>query len=267
MCFKKIAEWFKPDPIIPVEGSKIALIFTIGNYPGSQNDLDGPPYDSENVLNFLIDNYPDFAIINYSDSEVTRSRFENTIKAQISTTKSGDILLIYYSGHGTNGYDSSEPDGYKEGLYLYDGTYWDDQFTAILQNIPTGAKVIIALDSCFAHGSTEPKGNPRVYRKSKFVPTQKISKKLKRIKPILKSDMMNYIVFAACGEDQTSADAVINGKPCGAFTYFWLKAWNKNFNYINWNNETVRLIKTSNQFDQKPNLEGDINLQEQIIFT
>jgi hypothetical protein len=264
MCFKN---WFhKFTPVIPIRGNKIALIFTIGDWPGSENDLDGPPYDSAHVWNFLKSNYPEFIIKRYSDSEVTRKNFLNIISAQLLTMMPDDNLLIYYSGHGTNGIDPSEPDGYREGLYLYDGAFWDDDFTKMLQLIHLGAKVIIILDSCFAHGSTTPK-NMHVYGKAKFMHTEEIPEHFKRTKAILKSEEMNYLVLAACGENQTSADTIINGEPCGAFTYFWLKTWDRNYTYKQWIDQTAKLIEKSGQYDQIPNIEGNSDLQKQIIFT
>jgi hypothetical protein len=264
MCIKKIQSWFhKPDPIIPIEpqptgNKKTALVFTIGTYPNPQNNLTGPPIDANNVDNFMAKNYPAFALFAYANSMVTRNAFASAIKERISKLISGDYLVIYYSGHGTNGYDSNEPDKYREGLYLFDGTFWDDEFTLLLQNIPLGAKVIIILDSCFAHGSTTAKS--LIYRKEKFVKTEEIPPK--GLKAILKSDTMNYIVFAACGEDQTSADT----NKGGVFTLNWLNSWRLDLNYQQWNNRTVQAIAQT-QFDQVPNIEGDQNLINQIVFT
>ena len=262
MCWKKIFDWFKPDPVVPITGNKVALLFAIGDYPGSQNDLIGPPYDSKNADNFLKDNYPEFTVNKILDSAVTRSNFENTIKAQIAILKAGDVLLIYYSGHGTNGLDSNEADGYREGLYLWDGTFWDDEFTVVLQPIPLGAKVIIVLDSCFARGSTTPKNIG--YESLRFVQTQEVPRKLKRIKSMLRSDTMNYIVLAACQENQTAADI---GPLGGAFTYYWLKAWKRTYIWAEWSDKTALLIKQTGQYDQIPNIEGDENLMEQIVLT
>jgi hypothetical protein len=255
----------KPDPIPEPEvppvnpmPKKTALLFTIGIYPNIQNNLAGPPIDADNVDYFMAGRYPEFALFRFANSMVTRSTFAGAIKDRISKLKVGDILLIYYSGHGTNGYDSSEPDKYKEGIYLYDGTFWDDEFTLLLQDIPTGAKVIIVLDSCFAHGSTTPKS--LTYRKEKFVKTEEMPPK--GLKAILKSDVMNYIVFAACGEDQTSSDT----DKGGVFTLYWLKSWLKDMSYQQWSDRTALAIEKTN-FDQNPNIEGDINLINETVFT
>ena len=262
MCWKKILDWFKPDPVVPITGNKVALLFAIGDYPGSQNDLIGPPYDSKNADNFLKDNYPEFTVKKFTDSEVTGNIFKTTILSQLAVMKPDDTLVIYYSGHGTNGIDSSEPDGYREGLYLYDRIFWDDEFTVVLQSIKSGAKVIIVLDSCFARGSTTPKNIG--YESLRFVQTQEVPRKLKRIKSMLRSDTMNYIVLAACQENQTAADI---GPLGGAFTYHWLKAWKRTYNWTEWNDKTALIIKQTGRYSQIPNIEGDKNLMEQIVLT
>lgn len=266
MCLRKLFPGLFPSPVPttdPIVGNNIALLFGIGSgYPGVQNDLIGPPYDLRHVKDFLASKYPEYIVKTFADTEVTRYSFGNTIKRQIAVLKPGDNLLIYYSGHGTNGVDYEEADGYREGIYLTDGTYWDDEFTLVLQDIPQGANVIIVLDSCFARGSTIPKGC--VICKRKFVQTQPIVPEIKKTKQMLKSDDMNYIVFAACGENQTSADLGLHG---GAFTMYWLKAWEREFNYLQWSNQTSKLLSADKTLDQVPNIDGDIDLMNKIIFS
>jgi hypothetical protein len=271
MCLKKLfPSWFKPDVIpIPIPepepgtNKKIALLFDIGGgYPGTQNDLTGPPYDLKHVREFLSSKYPEFAVNYLSDSDVTRNSFASTVKKYIALLIPGDVLLIYYSGHGTNGYDPNESDGRREGIYLTDGPYWDDEFALLLQSIPIGAKVIIVLDSCFARGSSSDKiftGNV-----SKFVQTQTIPAHIRKTKKMLKSVDMNYVIFAACGENQTSADLGTDG---GAFTIYWLKAWNREFTYLQWSNQTSKLTLTDTSLDQVPNIDGSMGLMNEVIFS
>ena len=258
MCWKK-----KPPPA--VAGDKVALLFGINNYPGSGNDLNGCINDINDVADKLQELYPnEFTILLWQDSDVTCSMFRNTIKNQIVAMRSGDTLLIHFSGHGTQVTDPhhDEDDGYDEALYLYDGVFTDDEFNSILQLIPEGAKVIIALDSCFSGTATRlyNKG----YCKSKYIPG-KIRKSLKRRKKYLKSDVMKWVVFSGCQEDQTSADAYINNRYNGAFTWAWLKTIDKAISYNTWCQATIN--KLDPEFDQIPTIEGDCNLRKMTIFT
>jgi len=262
MCIRKILDWLRPDPLIPVtpvEGNRIALLFAIDNYPGTQNDLPDCIKDQNNVADFLALNYPEFKILKFTDSMVTTTSFRDNIKNQVTALKSGDILLINYSGHGTRGINPAEPDGYSEALYLWNDAFWDQEWSKLLQLIPAGAKVIIVLDSCFAHGSTETKN---IHTKVRFVQTQVIPEGMKRIRRILKGDMLNYLVFAACEENQTSTSTGHGG----VFTIYWLKAWQKDYTYFNWNKKTADLIELT-EYEQNPNIEGDELLINQKIFT
>jgi hypothetical protein len=259
MCWKQ-----KPPPV--VVGNKVALLFGINNYPGgSDNDLNGCINDINDVAAKLNSLYPSaWTIELFKDSEVTKFAFRNSIKNQIVAMKSGDLLLIAYSGHGTQVNDPhhDEDDGYDEALYLYDGVFTDDEFNSILQLIPDGAKVIIGLDSCFSGTATRlyDKG----YLKAKYIPG-KIRKSLKRRKKYLKSDIMKWVVFSGCQEDQTSADAYIAGRYNGAFTWAWLKTIDKSISYNTWCQATIN--KLDPEFDQVPTIEGDCNLRKMTIFT
>lgn len=265
MCWKKIAAWFNgtpevPQPPLPEGRKKIALLFAIGTgYPGVQNDLVGPPYDLKNVTAFFCKCYKEFIVKVFADAQITRYFFETTIRYYISLLKPDDELVIYYSGHGTNGIDKNEVDGYREGLYLVDGTYWDDEFSLLLQDIPKGARVTVVLDSCFAKGSTIPK---HVINR-KFVETQPIPQNAKRVKQILKSEDMNYVIYAACGENQTSADLGTDG---GAFTMYWLKAWDRAYTHLQWSSQTAKLLTEDNSLDQVPNIDGNMELMNKVIF-
>jgi hypothetical protein len=259
MCFKK-------RPPVPVPNvNRQLLSFAINNYPGSGNDLNGCINDQDDLIDKLNELGFAFAVKTFQDSEVTRANFRNTIKNYIVGMKSGDFLLIQYSGHGTQVHDPhhDEADGYDEALYLYDGAFTDDEFNEVLQLIPEGAKVVIALDSCFSGGATRLFNGD--YRKAKYIPTQKI-KSLKRRKKYLKSDLMKWIVFSGCGETQTSADAYINGRYNGAFTWAWLKEAKTGIINKTWNSNTKYLLNAYD-FEQVCTLDGDETLQASQILT
>jgi len=265
MCFKNCKWFHKPDPGT-TGAKKMALLFAINNYPGSANDLNGCLNDQRDIGNFLQRNYPDFVVKKFSDSEVTGSKFSTECKNQILSMSEGDELLIGYSGHGTYGTNpnGTEADGYIEALYLYDGPFWDYEFKEILQAIPDGAKVIIALDSCFSAGSTRLlKADARI----RYVQIQDINPDIRIRRSFVRSDEMKYILFAGCGERQTSADAFIDNEYHGAFTYYWLKAWERTYKYRQWSDKTAELIAETNEFDQIPEIIGNEDLSSQIIFS
>lgn len=267
MCFKK---WFhKPDPIpdpIPIPdtgGKKIALLFAINDYPGVANDLNGCLNDQRDVENTLNSLFPGFNINKFKDAEVTRSRFLVEITKAIAALLPGDVLLIHYSGHGTQEYDihGDESDGYDEAVYLYNGFVIDDDIGSTLQSIPDGATVILMFDSCFSGTVTKVlQAHTNRYFQNPFLPVRR----KKRIR--FEQGEMKWIVISGCGEQQTSADAFINGEYHGAFSYYALQALTPDITY----NEWMTRIKTylpNRDYDQAPTLEGKESLFNKIVFT
>ena len=253
MCWKWFKNLFGGSTVNPPtweHAPKVALSFGINNYPGGQNDLNGCINDVELVVERL----PEFQIRKFKDEEVTVGNTVNQIEYVIGNAVENDIILIHYSGHGTYVEDKNgdEIDGYDEALYLYDGVLTDDKMNEMLQKIPAGVTVALLLDSCFSGTATR---NPH---KIRFMPPTFERKEHLRIKRGWYEDM-KWIVISGCGENQTSADALINGKYNGAFTYFAMFTLNRTMTYQTWFNK-IREFLPSRDFDQAPTLEGNSDL-------
>jgi len=260
----RIMCWRRKPPVVEEYHSKTVLHFAINNYPGgSQNDLSGCINDQIDFEAFIKTNYADFVIEKFKDSEVTWQRLHDEIRNHIVALKPGDILVIGYSGHGTYGPDATEANGNREGLYPYDGkVFWDDDFRELLDLIPEGAKVYIFLDSCFSGGSTFIRNS---YIKNRFMPLGDYEKKPKT-RRMLRSENMNYLLFAGCTEEQTCADAYIENRYNGAFTYYLIRAWNKEINNSTWNYFTSSgLLK--GRFEQTPKLLGNEAMKANLALT
>jgi len=275
MCLKKLfPNWFKPDPEpipdpipdpITGTGKKTALLFAINNYPGSVNDLNGCINDQMDVTTKLNQDFPGFVIKQFRDSEVTRYKFMTEIENAIALLHSGDVLLIHYSGHGTQVFDEDgdEVDKYDEAVYLYDQPVIDDDLGYALTSIPNGATVLLIFDSCFSGTiNREFKENAEDI-KNRFVPLP--GKAIRHTKKIrFDKEEMKWIVFSGCGEHQTSADAYINGKYHGAFTYYAIRTLTPGITYREWMNK-IHDYLPSKDFDQDPTLEGKENLFDHMV--
>lgn len=181
-----------------------------------------------------------------------RSRLERLVSGALP----GDRLIFWYSGHGAQipvRADSGEPDGYLETLVPIDfnwdmeGTWITDKdFYEIFNPIPDGVNLTIVLDSCFSGGMGEaaPRG---VTHRAGYPQPDVFSGRLNRAFPIQSLDatvrhrgnvadgkvstrklvggralLDRVVLIEGCQEDQTCADAYINGRNCGAFTnFFW----------------------------------------------
>ena len=244
MCWKRITEWFKPDPVTPVK--RRALLFGINNYPGSANDLDGCLNDIDDTEKKLT--AMGFVCTVFKDSQVTCSTFYNEIKAALLSMRPDDFLYVAYSGHGTTIRSNHEADGYCEALYLYDGAFTDDRMMELQQLTPAGAIVVVKFDSCFSGGMAK---NPV---KNRYYQMPGVPKMRKKVKRIAKSESQ-WVIISGCGEGQTSADATFNGRANGAFTYYDLKCFGLGVSFA----DEITKIKThlpGHGFDQAPELLG-----------
>jgi hypothetical protein len=279
MCLKKLFPWlFRPDPVpvpipVPSGGKKrTALTFAINDYPAASNDLNGCLRDQADVIAMLESTYTalGFGVIQFRDREVTKSTMLREIEKNVLALKAGDLLLIHYSGHGTQVYDphGDEEDGYDEALWVYDseraGAVTDDELNAILIKIPAGALVILAFDSCFSESGTRMAMDTR--SQGRFHMLHPVRRKLRRrIARGSGAADLGWIAFSGCGEQQTSADAYINGQYHGAFTYFWTKTFSPDLTYIQWY-QRLRKYLPSSDFDQIPSLEGRADLINKQVF-
>lgn len=249
-----------PDPI-PGERKRIALLFGINNYPGSANDLNGCLNDIDDVEVKLKAEFPDFIIRKFKDSQVTCENFYNQIKDTILTLVSNDHLYIHYSGHGTQVPSNSEPNGYNEALYLYNGVFLDDQFQSLVTIMPEDVRMTAKFDSCFSGDML------RNLIKNRFYAMPGIPVRHKAIRKFGKKAVIkNCVVISGCSEEQTSADAFINGRFNGAFTYYDNRSYNADTIYTI---EMINLHKylPSAIYQQNPTIDGDSSLFDMKVFT
>jgi uncharacterized caspase-like protein len=236
---------------------KRALLFAINNYLGD-GDLQGCLNDQENVSDMAL--VFGFAVTAFRDSEVTSSKFLSELQRVVSSSVAGDEILIHYSGHGTQVFDTNmdEDDYYDEALYLYDRPVRDDELNVILSGLKEGVTCTIMLDSCFSGDGTK-----RVFGKYKRF--RKFRQTAQLRKSIFRSPDMKWILLSGCGETQTSADAFIGGNYSGAFTWYAVKSLSKGMTYKQWYNK-IRSYLPSKEFDQIPQFEGNPELFNRVVF-
>jgi len=251
----------RPDPI---QGTRTALLFAINDYPGSANDLRGCLNDQEDVTAALFKYWPDFNVKSFRDNQVTVDNFLKQLRRHVEDLEPRSVLFVHYSGHGTQVYDTNgdESDGYDEALYLHDGPVADDQLNEILQKIPYGATVVLAMDCCFSGTITK---SARQDVKNRFVETVPFRTKIRIGGGLAWKADMNWLLLSGCQENQTSADALINGRWNGAFTYYLLKAMKRGVTYFDMYS-MIRQFLPNAHFSQEPTIEGLISLQGKKVF-
>lgn len=233
-----------------------------------------------------------------TDERATKRGILEKLKWLLDDAKAGDLLIFYYSGHGTqvpdiNGDDNDRID---EAICPHDLSYGtlirDDEFRTIFRDLPQGVNLDVMLDSCFSGTGTrslpailnpsdvdkiayryyEPPvdwsyymdANPSVINRRLFTATQE-----KSTKAVVYVPGLNHVLWAACRNNQTSAEVPVEGEWRGAFTSHFCKVLRRAGKEITRRrlDSLVSADLRRDRFTQVPQLEGTPESINQKIFT
>lgn len=266
--------------------NKYALCIGINNYPGTDNDLAGCVNDANDWAKEF--RRRGFVVTQLLDRKASGKNIRQAIQTVIARAKSGDVVAIQYSGHGSFVPDKNgdEPDGTDECLCPHDintrGPITDDELFELYSARQPGVHLVMFSDSChsgtvakFARIHTPPtmKGPRAPMRKVRFMPPAVFLPKAKVAKMGLDRRVLRKssppgrnggLLIAGCQDSEYSFDAYFRGRPNGAFTYVALDALKKlpkNANYIDWFTK-IRKILPSQQYAQTPNLYGSSSMKK-----
>ena len=233
--------------------NKKALLIGI-NYINTPYQLTGCIDDTNRMKTFLTSyGFNDIKILtDLTDLKPTKTNILNAIKNLITSSRSGDVLFLYYSGHGSYTYDRNEDETDKrdEMLVSLDALpILDDEIKSILQNHLSREITIVGMfDSCHSGTILDLKFN---YLDSnnydKYFENDKVSE-----------CQGNVIMFSGCMDAQTSVEAFIENKFQGAFTWSFIDSISKTPN-CSWREllKSMRDLLKSNGFTQIPQLSTD----------
>jgi metacaspase-1 len=155
----------KPEEVLTnINGKRKALFIGI-NYFGTKCELKGCINDVRNIKTFLEEQYKIDEVMVLTDDQTsdkckmpTRDNILNGFKWLKQGSKSGDSLIMHYSGHGGSVKDlnGDEEDGFDETLcpvdYASAGQILDDEVHEILvKGIPKGVRLTAIMDCCHSH--------------------------------------------------------------------------------------------------------------------
>ncbi|HTO21134.1 MAG TPA: caspase family protein [Spirochaetia bacterium] len=275
-----------------------ALLVGINDYPGTQNDLQGCVNDTTNLYDVLVKyfGFAPADIVLLSNSRARRTAILDGLKSLVAGAGPGDSLVFHYSGHGSQvrDVDGDElEDGKDEVLCPYDfdwsgGFIRDDELAAIIGGMAGGVHLEVVLDSCHSGTGTrelildrrslarlaatplatdpaEAWKSAACIRPRYLAPPADIDLRADEVfgpalslRRILRAQPMNHVLWAACRSNQFSADAEIDGKPSGAFTYFFCRHLRAVQGKVS-RDQLLRLVRASLKhegFSQVPQLEG-----------
>lgn len=216
--------------------SKYALLVGI-NYIGTSGELKGCIQDVQHIKYFL-ETFCGYlsqnitVLTELSDLKPTKANIESSITRFVNNKNAGDTLVFHYSGHGTRitDTDGDESDKLDEVIVPLDynkvGVITDDWiYKNMCCKIPKDVTLYGFLDCCHSGTGFDLKYNWRsdcVY-KSSGKPSKYLSPEwsdkfafwMERRQDIVG----NVLLLSGCEPSQTSADAYIENKNQGAFSY------------------------------------------------
>jgi len=195
------------------------------------------------------------------DKDATKKKVMAALTTIVGKAKAGDHVVFTFSSHGTQVPDESgddeEPDALDEAFACYDikqaGDDWDrktvivdDELRELFARVPEGVLVEVLLDTCHSGSGLKDLDDIQqamlMGRRPRFLPPP-TPRGLGRARAIRAATPRTVdhkalveltktrgggtkpVLYAACKPDQTAADATFSGRPNGAFTFLFLKAF------------------------------------------
>jgi hypothetical protein len=259
------------------------------NYP--QATLQGCVNDANDMASVLKDflgfGAADITIL--TDANATKKNIMNHLKSMVEDARAGKLnyLVFSLSSHGTQVPDLSgdEPDHADEAFCPHDlaesNGSWDpehvildDELHDMLVTLPKNVLLEAYFDTC--HSGTGLKAIDLLLdRRPRFLPPPSLEafKEVEGRKSrglhqaLLEKGIVHHILWAACRDDQTSADARIAGSWHGAFTYYFCKELRACKNSLSRSKllQKVRADLAAGRYDQTPQLESQATVRKSII--
>jgi metacaspase-1 len=217
------------------------------------------------------------------DSAATRANIISGLKKLLNDTKSGDELVFHYSGHGSQVPDTSgdEVDDHLDEIICPHDLDWNDPLTddilsAILLKVPKGVNMTVISDSCHSGTVTRELGNPIKIKPRYLEPPRELMQKVPTDKALPvnkmgahrnKKDVQRHVLLSGCKDNQTSADAYINGRYNGALTWALVSTLKANpYTTYTTEHKTILSKLSVSGYNQEPQMSGDGKLLNRVIF-
>lgn len=212
------------------------------NYPAAT--LNGCVNDAMEMKALLLNRFgfSRNSVATLTDSKATKAAIMEKLQTMVEDAVAGkyNYLVFSFSSHGTQVPDTGgdEPDSADEAFCPYDlaedNGRWhadhiitDDELNRLFAGLPEHVTLEVCLDTC--HSGTGLRAiDLLLERKPRYLPPPSLEAFLQTeaLKPRGLADLQSsdgktrHVLWTGCRSDQTSADALIDGKWHGAFTYF-----------------------------------------------
>lgn len=229
LTFSKVFPSEKAIIIKPIksEPEKYALLIGINDY--IDTNIPDLAYARNDVIllgETLIAHlgFPAERVIPLINESATKRNIEEEMNRLAEYADIDDLVLIFFSGHGTYGddLDGDEDDGTDEYLLPYDAVHGklytaivDDMFGYWIKRIKS-MNVLLLIDSCHSGGAAKGTRGYSMMRTS--------SKSISRDRVVSDTSRDGIAVITASKADQQAHEYSKLGKGHGVFTYFLCKA-------------------------------------------
>jgi len=258
-------------------GTKHAFLVGINQYQLPGNNLRGCVNDIQDAQSKMLvpQGFKDIKVL--TDKQATRANILAGLSSMVKSAQPGDFLYFHYSGHGAQVDDTNgdEPDGQDEilcptDLKVVNGTFQnavvDDEIQTILGQLKPGVGFLMVSDSCHSgsidqlsqsFSATQPRAFNMPAHLANATPLQANKTLMSAYQNRVRGGQ--YVVITGCQDDQTSADAYINGRYNGALTYYLLDTFTKggaSQTYGQWHKSILAGLSQGG-YDQRPVLVGN----------
>lgn len=260
--------------------AKKAVLVGINRYQIPGADLRGCVNDVNNVAEALATHCGFSAddIKKVTDLDATTERMRAEMQELLGGAEPGDVLLFHYSGHGSNVPDSNgdEADFRDEILCPTDLDWYDplvdDWIREVFDSLPDDVNLTVLFDCCHSGTATRAILPPDAEVIARYLPCpwdlvatesgRSLRGETRSTRPRGGSDVLEVeglpeLFISGCRDDQTSADAYIDGTYNGAMTYSLVSAINESNGQLTYRELHAAMLEfLDGRYTQVPQLSG-----------
>lgn len=251
---------------LPGAATQRALLVGVGDYPGREMDLKGPPHDVTALRRELVGRlgFPPQGVEVLLDADATSANIIGALRRIATDSAANDFVLVYLSGHGTSAYDPRVPVAlaHNTGAFVPVDYRVEDPPKRKLDKLivgsrdlrpllaaidETGAYGLVMIDSCYSRNTSRSlyAAAPPVYRQidTGIEHIGAFSITSGNTKDAGDYPYERILTMAASGAKEVAIDVneptrTLDGKPHGAFTDAVLRAL-REFPRLDANGDTV----------------------------
>lgn len=145
MCFRKKVN------LLPDYTNNTIISLVTGNYPGTANDLAGPPYDQVDFEKMVLNSWSHYVFRKYKDSTSTANNFLTELRNVVSQIREGDLLLfIMDTCFSESNTKNTKPPNYLQNRVYHNPKYPVHKLVTNRLLVPVEGMNYISMSACLS---------------------------------------------------------------------------------------------------------------------